>query len=117
MKLWLLLFSGLAFAQTTSHSVTLNWIDSTNPATTTYSVYRFVGPCTGTPTFTKIASSVAVKTFVDSTVLASTTYCYAVTATNATAESAKSVPASAVLPADLVSPTGLITTVLVVTGP
>ena len=85
----LLLFSLLLFAQTQTHSVTLSWQDNLNPAGTTYSVYRSVGLCSGTPTFSKIASAVTVKTYQDTAVQPGN-YCYAVTATFNSVESAQS---------------------------
>lgn len=64
----ILLFTVSALAAQTTHSVTLTWVDASNPTGTTYSVYRASGLCSGTPTFSKIASAVAVKTFSDTTV-------------------------------------------------
>lgn len=75
------------FAQT--HAATLTWQDTLNPAGTTYSVYRAQGLCSGTPTFSKIASAVTDKTYEDLTVQPGN-YCYAVTATLNGMESAQS---------------------------
>ena len=99
MKLLLaLLIATAALAQTPpTHSATLTWQDTANPAGTTYSVYRATGLCSGTPTFAKIASAVATKTFVDSTVLPGN-YCFSVTATNNGMESAQSNTAPAAVP-------------------
>jgi hypothetical protein len=84
----LLLLSRLLLAQT-SHTVTLTWVDSSNPAGTTYNVKRATGTCSGTPAFSTIASAVAVKTFTDSTVTIGN-YCYIVTAVFSSIESAPS---------------------------
>lgn len=98
-----LVFCLLAGAQTT-HTVTLNWADDRNPAGTTYSIYRATGLCSGTPTFAKIATAVAVKTYQDSTVQPGN-YCYAVTATFNAVESAQSNTVNPAVPA--FAPTGL----------
>jgi hypothetical protein len=106
LALLVLLFAFVAMAQTT-HSATLNWTD-TNPAGTTFSVYRATGLCSGTPVFSKIASAVTVKTYVDSTVTPGN-YCYEVTATCQSMESAPSNTALAPVPS--FAPTGLSVTV------
>jgi len=96
----LLLFLLLALpllAQSATHTVTLTWTDTSNPAATTYSVYRATGLCSGTPTFSKLATGVAVKTYVDSTISPGN-YCYQVTATFAGIESAPSPTALAPVP-------------------
>ena len=80
----LLLVVSMAFAQTT-HSVNLTWVDANNPAGTTYSVYRATGLCSGTPTFSKLATAIATKTYSDTTVTVGN-YCYNVTATFNSAE-------------------------------
>lgn len=41
-------------AQTQTHSATLTWQDTANPAGTTYSVYRSTGLCSGTPMFSML---------------------------------------------------------------
>jgi hypothetical protein len=84
-----LLLTVSALAAQTTHSVTLTWVDASNPTGTTYNVYRASGLCSGTPVFSKIASAVAVKTFSDTTVTPGN-YCYAVTASLSGAESAQS---------------------------
>jgi hypothetical protein len=95
-------------AQSATHSVTLNWADTSNPATTTYSVYRAMGLCTGTPTFSKIASALTVKTYQDATVTPGN-YCYQVTAV---LNGAESVPSNSVNPnVPAFAPTGLTYTV------
>lgn len=77
----LLLVSAVAVhAQALSHSVTLNWTDPNNPAGTTYNVYRATGLCSGTPTFSKLATGVTAKTYIDNTVQPGS-YCFQVTAT------------------------------------
>lgn len=96
-KLTLLLFPLFILAQIPQHSVTLNWVDTSNPSGTTYSVYRSVGLCSGTPSFSKLASAVTVKTYVDSTVTPGN-YCYEVTAVLQSVESAPSNTALAPVP-------------------
>lgn len=102
-----LLASCLLLAQTV-HSATMTWVDNLNPAGTTYSVYRANGLCSGSPVFSKIASAVAVKTYVDTTVTPGN-YCFAVTATFQGMESAQSPSAAAPVPT--FPPTGLAVTV------
>lgn len=92
-----LAFSALAAAQAPQHSATLTWTDSTNPAGTTYSVYRATGLCSGTPTWSKIASAITEKTYVDSTVQPGN-WCFAITATLNGMESPQSNTASAAVP-------------------
>ena len=99
----ILLCAAVAVAQT-QHTATLTWADTSNPAGTTYSVYRATGLCSGTPTFSKIASAIAVKTYVDNTVTPGN-YCYAVTATANGMESAQSNLALAPVPS--FAPSGL----------
>ena len=91
-----------------SHSATLTWTDTANPAGTTYTVKRATGLCSGTPTFSSIASGITVKTYLDSTVTPGN-YCYVVTATFAGIESAASNTASAPVPS--FPPAGLSVTV------
>ena len=95
-SLLLLLISVVCWGQTT-HKVTLTWQDALNPAGTTYSVYRTVGLCSGSPTFSKLASALTTKTYDDATV-APGNYCYVVTATLNGMESAQSNAASAPVP-------------------
>jgi hypothetical protein len=111
-----LILAALMAAAQSAHSVTLTWQDAVNPAGTQYNVYRSPGPCTA-PTFVKLASALAVKSYTDLAVTSAGTYCYAVTASSAGAESAKSVSAGAVIPADLAIPTSLVTVVVTVSGP
>jgi hypothetical protein len=92
-----LLLTGALLAQAASHSVTLTWTDTANPAGTTYSVYRAVGLCSGSPTFAKLASAIAVKTYQDTSVTPGN-YCYAVTATASGMESPQSNSALAPVP-------------------
>lgn len=114
-KLAALLLASVALAQT-PRNVTLTWTDSTNPAGTGYNVYRAVGSCAGSPALVKVtATPLTAKTYTDSAISGGNTYCYAVTAVNATLESAKSQTAAAVVIPDLAPPTGLTTTVVTVT--
>ena len=89
--------ASLAYGQA-SHSVTLTWTDTANPTGTTYNVYRATGLCSGNPAFSKMATTIAAKTYQDTTVTVGP-YCYYVTAALNGAESAPSVSAPAtVLP-------------------
>lgn len=82
----------------TPHQVSLSWNDTSNPSGTTYTVYRSAGPCSTTPTWTKVASGVATLTYPDKTVTAGV-YCYEVTANAGGLESSPSNTAPAtVLP-------------------
>lgn len=87
---------GIITAQV-SHSVTLTWQDNVNPTGTTYSIYWVSGLCSGTPTFSKVATAVTVKTYQDTTVTPGN-YCYTVTATYNGMESAQSNTAAAPVP-------------------
>jgi hypothetical protein len=93
----LVLLSLCLVAQTATHSVSLVWQDALNPTGTTYSVYRATGLCSGTPTFSKIASALTVLTYSDTTVTPGN-YCYEVTATVNSMESAPSNTAGAPVP-------------------
>lgn len=68
-----------ALAQAPSHSVTLSWnppADATSASTVT--VFRAAGACTGTPSFSSLASTQPMTApYVDSTVTVGT-FCYAV---------------------------------------
>jgi hypothetical protein len=109
-----LISAGLALAAQQSatppatHSATLTWSDPNNPAGTTYTVYRAMGLCSGTPTFAKLASAVVGLTYTDTTVTPGN-YCYAVTATFQGMESAQS--PSALAPVPSFAPVGLNVTV------
>lgn len=106
-KLAFLFLLGTAFAQQT-HSVSLAWQDTANPTGTTYNVYRATGLCSGTPTFSKLATAVTVKTYTDSTVTTGN-YCYQVTAVF---QGSESVPSNSVNPnVPAFPPTGLTFTV------
>lgn len=92
----------------TTHSVTLSWTDTLNPTGTTYNVYRATGLCSGTPTFSKLATAISAKTYQDTTVTPGN-YCYQVTATYNSVESAPS--NSALAPVPSFAPTQLIVVV------
>lgn len=104
----LLFLTALGIPAQATHSVTLTWTDTLNPAGTTYSVYRATGLCSGTPVFSKIASAVTVKTYQDTTVTPGN-YCYAATATANGMESAQSNTSLAPVPS--FAPTQLSVTV------
>ena len=80
------------FAQT-PHSVQLTWDDTNNPPGTSYNVYRLSGVCPATVvpnSFSKVNSAlITALTFTDSPI-ALGPFCYYVTATNGTLESAPS---------------------------
>lgn len=67
-------------------AVLLSWTASTTPGVTGYNVYRFTNPttqCSGGSVagFTLLNSTpVATTTYTDSTIVASNSYCYGVTA-------------------------------------
>jgi hypothetical protein len=102
MKLlaFLLLFAGIATAQT--HSVTLTWSpNTTGDPVATYNVLR--GPAAGAESSTPIGSVLASActatcTYVDSAVVGGTTYYYEVTATNSGGTSGPSKEVSATVP-------------------
>lgn len=81
----ILLLTVSALAAQTTHSVTLSWVDASNPTGTTYNVYRSTGLCSGTPVFSKLASGVTVLTYKD-TSMGVGNFCYEVTATVASIE-------------------------------
>ncbi len=97
ISVWLVSAMMVPLAAAQTHSATLTWTDTLNPAGTTYSVYRATGLCSGTPTFSKIASALAVKTYLDTTVTPGN-FCFAVTATFQGVESAQSNTAGAPVP-------------------
>ena len=97
-----------ANAQTTTHSVALKWVDTLNPAGTTYTVLRSPGLCSGTPTFTILASGLTALAYTDTTVTPGN-YCYEVEASVAGVLSAPSNTALAPVPA--FAPTQLAITV------
>lgn len=84
-------------APATQHSVTLTWTDDANPAGTTYTVYRSAGLCSGAPTFSKLATAITDKTYLDTSVT-SGNWCFSVTATSNGMESAQSQAATAPVP-------------------
>lgn len=103
----------LAALCASASSVQLSWTDTLNPPTTQYNVYRASGACAGSPTFAKLnPAPIAPKTYNDPD-LAAGTYCYRVTATDGTLESAPSSSAGAVIPAPPSAPSGLSVTVTV----
>lgn len=96
-------------AQAATHSVQLNWTDNTNPATTTWNVYRSPNACPmSSPT--KL-TNVNVKTYTDTAVVSGATYCYTVRAMYSGSESVDSNTAQALVPVDAVPPTGLTVTI------
>ncbi len=72
MKLAILLLSLAlsACAQTpATRTVTLTWVDTVNPAGTTYTIYKSSNPTAQTPTFAVLASGVTAKSYVDAGVV------------------------------------------------
>lgn len=81
-----------------AHSVTLAITDNTNPAGTTYNIYRGSGACSSSLTLTKIGST-STKSYTDANI-APGSYCYAATAVDSLGdESAQSPQAGASIPA------------------
>src|SRR5258708_35632963 len=77
----LLFCAGAARAQTT-HSNTLNWAPST-ATVAGYNVYRFAGPCAGTPlsSFTRLTlTPITALTFTDTGMADGAVNCYYITA-------------------------------------
>jgi hypothetical protein len=67
-------------AQTRAATITLTWVDDTNPAvTTTYKVERAPGICAGTLAFSTIQAGLTVKTYKDPSI-ASGQWCYQIRA-------------------------------------
>lgn len=94
LPLLTLLLATVALGQS-GRSVVLAWTDPNVGLTgQTYSVYRAPGLCSGTPVFAKLATAVAAKTYTDAGV-APGLYCYTVTVTAASVESAQAVPSGA----------------------
>lgn len=97
-----------AFAQSGSHSVTLNWVASTTP-NVTYNVYRSTVSGSG---YSQInASPVTTTSFLDANVTNGTTYFYVVRAFDGTTESVNSNQVTAVIPSAPAPPTNLTVTV------
>lgn len=102
MRKWIFLalflcIGSVTQAQTT-HKATLTWTDSLNPAGVTYTVLRSPGLCSGTPSFTVLASAVTTLTYTDTTVTPGN-YCYEVEASVGGVLSAPSNTALAPVPA------------------
>lgn len=109
-------FCLLGWAQTT-HTVTLNWVDTANPTGTTYNAYRKAEACAGTAALVKINTvPITAKTYTDASV-APGVYCYHVTAVSAISslESTPSNTVGAIAENPIVPPTGLTITVAIAT--
>jgi TolB protein len=83
-----------------SHSVTLNWVASTSPNIAGYNIYRgttsMSGPFGAAPLNSALITGL---TYVDTTVVAGTTYYYVATAVNTSGvQSGDSSPISATVP-------------------
>ncbi len=95
MKTFLILFAALTILVSVSvaektHTATVVWTDPDNPSgAATYSVYRATGLCSGSPTFSKVATALTALSYVDSSVTVGT-YCFQITATQSNVESAAS---------------------------
>lgn len=98
----------VAYANTPgSHSVSLTWVDA-DTSVVSYNIYKgtATGVCSGTPT--PYATGVTAKSYTDASVVAGTTYFYAVSALNGQGgESACSAEAQAAVPNSPTTPTGL----------
>jgi hypothetical protein len=87
-----------------SHYITISWTDNVNPAGTTYNIYRATGSCAAS--FTQIQSGVGVLSYNDSPITYPGTYCYYVTAYNASFSNPESVPSVSVIVTDPATPFG-----------
>ena len=103
--LFAILMAGSALAQS-SHSVTLNWTQSTTPGVTGNGVYVSLTSATG-PWSLLTQSLAPMVTYTDNTVASGKTYFYAVTALAGSAESVKSNAVTALVPANPFAPTSL----------
>lgn len=64
------------FAQAAAHSVTLTWTAPADAvATSTYSIFRATGSCTGAAFGSALVTGVTATTYVDNTVVVGN-YCY-----------------------------------------
>lgn len=97
--------TGTTAVTTGANQVTVSWTAG-SPAGSSYNVYRTLGTCTSPGTFSLLASGVTSTSFVDSTVIASDTYSYEVTAVNSTSgcESAASICADVTVANNNVKP-------------
>jgi hypothetical protein len=99
-----LAFAAAALAQT--HSATLTWTNAAgNPTGTTVSIFRLTGSCpatepTSTTGFTSIVTGLTGTTYVDTTVVAATTYCYVAVSVSGSSSSAPSLDAQGVVPSN-----------------
>lgn len=96
-----------------SHSVVLNWTQSTSPAITGNKVYR--GTASGNETLL-YTSSTPIVTYTDGPFSTGATYYYRITAVNASGESGYSNEVSAAVPTPPVAPTALALTLLSAPG-
>lgn len=109
-SLLFLLMAVPLLGQTAPKKVVISWTDTTNPAGTTYNVYRASAACSTNPTLTKLnAAPITTQGYTDSNVAAGT-YCYAATAVGPGGESAQSNQAPAVI---LAPPNAITITVVV----
>ncbi len=85
---------------TVAHIVTLTWTASSSPNITGYNIYRGTTSLTGPyPTKVNTGGLIGTTSFVDSSVVAGTTYYYAATAVNSSGvESSDSTPVAASVP-------------------
>ena len=97
MKKKIVLITFLTALAVNAKDVVLTWTDTLNPPTTTYSVYRAQGLCSGSPVFSKVANGVTTKNYTDAAVPVGN-YCYQVTATFSGLESGPSNQAAATVP-------------------
>lgn len=91
-SLVLLLVATLAHAQ---HGINLTWTGSSGA--TSYNAYRAQAQCNTSPTLAQLVTGVSGTSYLDTAVLGSQHYCYAVTAVNSSGESAMSGTADALM--------------------
>jgi hypothetical protein len=104
----LAVIAGVCHAQNgpTQHSATLSWIQSTSSGVKFNCVYR--GAAVGNYTIPALFCSTSpITLYKDLSVVAGTTYHYAVTASDGTTESAFSNDVAAAIPNNVAAPSGL----------
>jgi hypothetical protein len=98
LGLLLVISAACALAQAgAGRTVLLTWTDPTNPAATTYSVYRAEGGCVAASPFVRVATGITAKTH-DDVLPEPGNYCYRVTANYKGLESAPSNSAAVTVP-------------------
>lgn len=75
--------TGLTATAPANNQIALSWLAG-GPAGSSYDVYRAVGACGSSGSFSLIASGIAVTSYTDATVSGGTTYAYEVSAVDST---------------------------------